>query len=246
MVDTLPEGMMGQYGQSLRKRGKFDRAVYYRRPKVDRGGDPMQHPGWITFGSRTQMEHFIGRGFEPLLEYGVIPANDPVLRDEDGQPAPLRSPWYPILAHPKGPSEFPLDQITTFRWYIPRECPNPEAKFPQLQGHKVTHYPCPECQRPPFIAVDELGGIVHLARHLRVSHDWDRISLLAYGDRVGIDFNVVYGDLKETFDFTFGEASEIVGCDECDYIPAEGKSAQKALRMHKLGAHKPMVVETVG
>ena len=132
-VETLPDTMLNQYGQSLRKRGKFDKAMYYRRPKVDRGGNPMENPGWIVVDSRGQLEQFQIRGFEPLFEYGVIPNMDPELRDEDGQPAPLRSPWYPILAHPKGPSEFPVEQVATYRWYIPRECPNPKAKFPQLQ-----------------------------------------------------------------------------------------------------------------
>ena len=228
--------------------GKYDRAMYYRRPKTNRGGVPLEQADWIVIGSRTQMEHMMLRGFEPLLNYGYIPSADPELRDDDGNAAPLRSPWYPILAHPKGPSEFPADQVLTFRWYKPEECPNPKARFPQLSGHKVTEFPCPECSRI-FYGVDDLGkGIRGLATHLRLGHEWNREAMLSYGSQVGIDFNVIYGDLKKTYEFTGNDAGtdEALSCDECDYVaPSDAKYPLKSLRMHKLGAHKPLEVETV-
>lgn len=237
-------------GPGLRGRGgKYDRAMYYRRPATMRNGTPLEQAGWIVMGSRTNMEQMMLRGFQPLMDYGYIPSADPELRDDDGTPAPLRSPWYPILAHPKGPSEFPADQVLIFRWYKPEECPNPKAKFPQLSGHKVTEFPCPECSRTLY-GIDDMGhGIRGLARHLRNAHEWDRPSTLAYGQQVGIDFNVVYGDLRKTIEFNADEtgSDEVLSCDECEYVaPTDAKYPLKSLRMHKLGAHKPMVVEVVG
>lgn len=236
-------------GGALRGRGgKYDRAMYYKRPETSRSGQKLEHAGWVVIGSRTHMENMMVRGFTPLLDYGYIPYVDPELKDDDGQPAPLRSPWYPILAHPKGPSEFPAEQVLTLRWYVPAECPNPKAVFPQLKGHKVTNYPCPECSRH-FAGIDDLGvGIRGLATHLRLRHDWDRPSMLAYGERVGIDFNVVYGDLKQVFEFAGGEAGgELYSCDECDYVaPADSKRPEASLRMHRMNAHKELEVTNVG
>ena len=228
--------------QGLTRGGKMDRAMYYRRP------DKGQHKRWIVIDSRTMLESFQMRGFVPLFDYGYIPYNDPdMVDDKGGHTVPLSSPWKPILQHPKGPSEFPVEQVISSRWYIPEECPWPAAKFPQLSGNKVTHYPCPECDRFPFQAVNDIGGIQHLSTHLRLSHDWDRISIMKYGERMGIDFDVVYGDLKQTYDFTGGETAEDVAtCDDCEYVTAPGKSAAKALRMHKMSAHKPLEVATVG
>ena len=138
--------------------------------------------------------------------------------------------------------------MMTLRWYIPEECPNPKAKFPQLGGHKVTHYPCPEWDRPAFIAVDGLGGIEHLARHLRIVHDWDRPSLMKYGEKVGLDFDVVYGDLKKTYDFSVdAEEPDALACDECDFVVRpDSKNAEGSLRFHKMKAHKPLEMSSVG
>lgn len=223
------------------KRGKYDKAAYFRRPDIG------QYANWIVTGSYTHREAKEVRGFVLLRKYGFIPNVDPILKDDDGNPAPLRSPWYPILAHPDGPAEFPLSQIATFRWYIPEECPHPGARFPQLGGHKVTHYPCPECDRPPFFALDGLGGVEHLARHLRLIHDWDRPSLMKYGEKVGLDFDVVYGDLKKTYDFDAPTVeSTPLSCDECNFVVRDdSKNAAASLRFHKQSAHKPLEVETV-
>lgn len=240
------ESSKAQY--SLRGRGgKYDRAMYYRRPSVDRVGRPLEQAGWIVIGSRTHQENMQLRGFEPLHQFGYIPSADPELRDDDGKPAPLRSPWYPILAHPDGPKVFPAEQVLTFRWYNADECPNPNAKFPQLGGHKVTRYPCPECTRI-FDGIDDMGvGIRGLATHLRLMHRWDRPSTLEYGKQVGIDFNVVYGDLKETFEFSAEGSEDVLSCDECDYVvTGDSKNPKASLRMHKMSAHKPLEVSSVG
>ena len=233
--------MVQETGFRTQRRGKFDKAMYFRRPQTT-----VQRKGWIVTASRTHRDTYELMGFEPLMKYGVLPNDDPELRNEEGKPVPLRSPWYPILTHPDGPKEFPVAQVMTFRWYVPEECPNPKAKFPQLQGHKVTHYPCPECERPAFIAIDGLGGIEHLARHLRIVHDWDRPSLMKYGEKVGLDFDVVYGDLKKTYDFSLESEVEVLSCDECDFVVREdSKDKQASLRFHKMKAHKPLEVETV-
>ena len=229
--------------------GKYDRAMYYRRPQADRQGTPLEQAGWIVVGSRTHLENMMVRGFEPLMKYGYIPYVDPERTDADGNSEPLRSPWYPILAHPSGPAEFPYDQVLTLRWYDPEVCPNPKAKFPQLTGHKVTEYPCPECSRVLY-SLDGLGtGIRGLATHLRLRHEWDRPSMLSYGERVGIDFNVVYGDLKKVHEFSVAseEPDQVLSCDECDYVvPEDSGNPGAALRMHKRHNHKPLEVATVG
>lgn len=227
----------------LRRGGKYDRAMYYRRPRSG------EHAGWIVIDSRTMLESFQMRGFEPLFKYGYIPYADPDLVDDKGNNTlPLQSVWKPILAHPDGPSEFPLEQVVSEKWYIPDNCPVKGAKFPQLQGHKITHYPCPECERY-FQAVDGIGGVFGLSQHLRLGHDWDRMTIIKYGEKVGIDFDAVYGDLKESFDFTNeAEPAPVAeGCDECDFAPpADSKNPAAAVRMHKMHAHKPIEVEVVG
>ena len=162
--------------------GRREKEIYYRRPM--RG----QQAGWIIWGgsrSGTILQDFIRRGFQPLYDYGE-------LRHD------LDTPWRQILEHPNGPAEFPVDQVITLRWYT--DPPIEGVKFPQLQGHKVKEYKCPECDRDSFIAVDGLGGIEHLARHLRLMHDWDRQSLTTYGKQVGIDFDAIYTSAEWSFD----------------------------------------------
>jgi hypothetical protein len=213
-----------------RRGGKYDTVLYYKRPNKG------WHPGWIVTGSRSSLESFMIRGFTPLWEFGTIPA------PQEGE---SWNEWQHILKHPKGASQFPAEQVMELRWYIPENNPLPGLKWPQLQGHKVVHYPCPECERE-FVMIDGAGGPVHLARHLNMIHKWDRTSLTTYGDRVGINFNESFSSLKKAYEFGIEEDGLAnVGCDECDYVPAAGKSAEKAVRMHKLSAHKPLEVETV-
>ena len=101
--------------------------------------------------------------------------------------------WRRILEHPEGPSEFPVEQIVTFRWYRPELCPVEGVYFPQLQGKKVREYRCPDCKRPAFIDVEGevAGGVTSLAQHLRIMHGWDRPSIMIYGEHVGIDFQKI-------------------------------------------------------
>ncbi len=176
-------------------------AVYYRKPD-----------GWIDWGGYDDaLQHFNERGFQALYpKYGRISA---LLKDEEGEDYPdPASVWGPILRHPDGPAEFPIEQIITLRWYQDADCPVPGTRFPQLRGVKVTEYLCPQCKRAPFIsAVDEHGaavissdGVTGLANHLQIMHGWDRASLNSYGERTGIDFNRV-GTAKSVRELGFDD-----------------------------------------
>lgn len=176
-------------------RNMGDQVMYYRRPLYDQYGNKAENAGWITWGdttSGTKARDYMIRGFELLRKYGVInTAANEKLADEEKIDANLRV-WAPILRHPDGPGEFPLDQVLTLKWYRPEFCPIPGVVFPQLEGQKVREYRCPECTRPPFVDdIAGVGGIRALAGHLRIMHKWDRTNLMAYGDRIGVDFNKV-------------------------------------------------------
>src|SRR3990167_4806031 len=229
---------MADFTPQLGRGGKFDRAMYYRRP--DKGEDKR----WIVIGSRTHLEQMMERGFEPLRAVGYISAPDP--EEWFTEHGFDWSPWATILMQKGGPDLFPADQVLAYRWYRAEDCPVPGVQWKQLSGNKITHYKCPECpERPPFPAVDGVGGIDALARHLKLHHSWDRISLVKYGEKVGIDFDAIYSNVTESFEFEVGK--EVEGCDECDYVPpGDSKNPKAALRMHKMGAHKPLEVAEVG
>lgn len=174
--------------------GQGDQIIYYRRPRKG------ENAGWITYGdslSGSKYRDFVRRGFEPLEKYGYI---NTYARDRaafgDGKTAPAeagwtteRYIWEQILSHPDGPAEFPVEQLLTFRWYRPENVPVPGVSFPQLKGVKVKEFRCPErCGRAPFVDVDGAGGARALANHLRITHGWDIPSLMAYGERIGVDF----------------------------------------------------------
>jgi hypothetical protein len=166
-----------------------DQVIYYRRPNEG------ENAGWITWGdsaSGTKLRDFGVRGFQPLYKYGVINSKKNQQYAEEHGISPDKSVWIPILTHPDGPAEFPLEQIMTLRWYRPENCPIEGVVWPQLTGVKIKEYRCPECKRPPFINnADGVGAVYGLGNHLRIMHGWDRVALMAYGDRIGIDFNAV-------------------------------------------------------
>lgn len=172
-----------------------DQVIYYRRPEFDRDGNRAENAGWITWGdstSGTKLRDFQVRGMTPLFKYGVINSKANQKYAEEHDISPDKSVWVPILRHPDGPAEFPIDQVLTLRWYRPENCPVPGTVFPQLSGVKVKEYRCPECKRPPFVDNhDGVGAVYGLATHLRIMHGWDRVALMAYGDRIGVDFNSV-------------------------------------------------------
>lgn len=214
-------------------RGKFKRHIYYRRP------DEGEQRRWIVWAGRQDVENMSLRGFEPLWDYGLLPENDP-----SGEPE--SNPWRHILTSPGGPEEFPVEQVMVLRWYKEEDCPVPGIKFPQLSGHKVKEYQCPECNRSPFAAFDGLGGVDPLGRHLRLIHTWDRASLVKYGEKVGIDFDAIYSHVEKTIEFSVTaespkepeetpEDSIVVGEFECScgWEPkSNAKRPATALRMH--------------
>jgi hypothetical protein len=221
--------------QVIRTRNpKYEKAMYFRRPR-----DWENHPGWIvTAGTNAgRVESYMWRGFEPLHKYGHIEGS------EAGG-----NPWQQILEHPDGPAEFPAEQVMVLRWYKEKDCPVPGVKFPQLQGHKIVEYKCPECKREPFAAIDGEGGVEPLAFHLRVRHAWDRASLVRYGEKVGIDFDAIYSHVQETIEFELGEKETGEhDCPECDWKPKDSaKRPDVALRFHQKAEHSPLEVEAVG
>lgn len=231
------------YQAAMGKGGKYETHLYYRRP--DRG----EHRRWIVVGMRSALEDMSLRGFEPLFKYGRLEKPEAATAREQGKDVYVWDQWRPILQHPDGPAEFPAEQVMTLRWY--KECPVPGTVFPQLAGHKLKERQCPECTRAPFLAIDGLGGVEALGRHLRLIHSWDRASLVKYGERVGIDFDAIYSNIEEDIDFdTVAQEAKpppeepsdgIVAefdCDECDWKPKpRAKSRGQALIMHKRHAH---------
>jgi len=222
---------------------KWARSGYYRTPG-----------GWVTVNEYAgeALMKFLNRGFQWIGgKYGDVTR---YLDVERRQPDPAGI-WGPILRHPDGAAEFPTDQIITYRWYRQDVCPVP-VKWPQLRGVKILEYQCPQCSRAPFIsALNQDGtsatrsdGIMGLGTHLQVIHSWDRLSLMSYGERVGIDFNAVgkaqtvveydyeEPEVQEEPDFTVEPAvkdPEWPVC-ECGYIPRQdSKSPHASLATHQ-------------
>lgn len=231
------------YGRSAGK-GKADEVIYWRTPM-----SRQVHPGWITWNdsvSGTKMRDFSIRGFEPLWKYGRINGKawerEVDRRSELGEEVSYAERiWGPILRHLDGPAEFPLEQIIGLRWYRPEDCPIPNVHFPQLDGQKVKEYRCPQCQnRPPFIDVNGVGGVTDLANHLQIMHEWKRESLMAYGDRVGIDFNKIDAVDQPIQEYVVGTPEDESGNSgapsscRCGWlVPPDSKNPQQSLIMHQ-------------
>lgn len=226
--------------------GAGDQIIYYRRAR--RG----EHPGWIVWGdslSGSKLRDYVRRGFEPLMQYGVInsPARDRRAFSNEPEPGMTTEKyvWEAILTHPDGPAEFPVEQVITYGWHRPEKCPIPDAYFPQLVGKKVTEYTCPERCGRKFIGLDGVGGVGTLRTHLRVMHGWDQSNLQAYGTRMGIDFNK--GDVDDLLvnDVVYGGAAvEALSCEKCG---EEFNGAMAAARRAKHVKNHPVAeIVTVG
>lgn len=212
-------------------RGQGDRVIYYRKPN-----------GWITYGdsvSGTKLRDFVARGFEPLMQYGYINTQGRDNRrfgtanqEREAGMTEGKYIWEQILSHPDGPAEFPLEQVIAMRWYRPENCPVEDAYFPQLAGKKIREYNCPEqCGRAPFVDIEGAGGMSGLRTHLRIMHGWDQANLLAYGERVGIDFT--HPDVVEApvHDFE-ADAGPVLTCEECGK-EFSGGAAKARLTRHR-------------
>lgn len=225
-----------------------ERVMYYRKS----GG---LEDGWIVWGdteSGTKLRDRTILGFQLLHKYGVITG---FLDKAQEEPDPA-SVWGPILRHPDGPSEFPVDQIVAYRWHT--DPPVKGVRFPQLQGMKITQYQCPECSRAPFAELkrgDEviLSAIQSLGNHLAIMHKWDRLALLRWGDRVGIDFDSVdarkvipydYEEVGPEIENVVVETKTSTDCPKCDWKQkANVKKPTFALRAHLQAAHpEPVAV----
>lgn len=238
---------MTDYGENLTGSmgtGKRDeRVIYYRKS----GG---LEDGWIVWGdseSGTKLRDATIRGMQPLFKYGAITC---FLDKAQKEPDPAGI-WGPILRHPDGPAEFPIEQIVAFRWHT--DPPVSGVRFPQLQGTKITQYQCPECSRAPFGELkrgDEviLSAIQSLGNHLTIMHKWDRLALLRWGDRVGIDFDAI--DARKVIPYEYEEPEPGVedfqvetkgsnlDCPKCDWKPkVNAKKPAFALQAHLRAAH---------
>ncbi len=233
--------------------------VYYRRPFLTRDGDPAENAGWITWGdslSGTKRRDYETRGFTLLTKYGKINSlarekslENRILEGEAMTPRQYQADyiWGPILRHPDGPAEFPVDQIMALRWFEPNNCPikdvNPAELFPQLRGHKVKLYRCPQCNRS-FPEVDGSGASMPLANHLRIMHDWDMTNILNYGERIGINFAHMEASGNKPQEMTFGEAEAVdsLSCPDCEE-KFGGKMAKAHLAMHQKREHPAFEME---
>ena len=136
-------------------------------------------------------------GWRPLEKFGFI-------GQRDGAPDPL-GPWQKILEHRDGPKLFPVDQLMEFGWFDPDRVPVQGVHFPQLKGMKIPLYPCPECNDRDFVKP------IHLARHCRNAHSYDRKDIQDLAEQLGVDLvrEMYAGKQKlRVYDYTEGAESE--------------------------------------
>ena len=173
-----------------------------------------------------------------MWQFGHLPSDNAHWED---------SPWKPILLHPDGPSEFPVDQILTLRWFEEENCPVPGTKFPQLAGHQVKKWPCVEhgCDRSFFSFDDDGEGPPKLAEHLRIMHRWGVQDVIALGDRLGVNFDQLYRGMGQPVDIDLAATPEVTyNCPDCDWRPKpDAKKPDIALQAHARAVHPPLVVE---
>lgn len=189
----MDPALLGQLFGGIVNPNRYEKVIYYRKPQEwvnpRHPGQPRENlePGWICWGDSqaTIQLQKLAQGYFPLPEFGFI-------RDSDPHFDPT-NPFAIILAHPHGPAQFPADQVIAYRWYEPRNLPLPtdrpcprcgrthRIRFPQLKGVKIRIFSCPECTRRTF------HDAVHLMRHLRNTHEYDRAEVLALAKEMGID-----------------------------------------------------------
>lgn len=200
---------------------RSERVCYYRTPKIRVDGQAHTQAGWIGWDQTQQNIQLqkIGRGYIPLRQYGFIEAKP---KDEypDG-PYEMYGPWGQLLSNPEGVKELPADQIIAYFWYdenvlrnslngnIPPtlRVKNGLVMWPQLKGMNLKVYACPECGHIRF------NEAIHLARHLRLWHDYDRADIIAFGKENGVDFSTQVirgGKVFQGYSFENVEPSEFI------------------------------------
>jgi hypothetical protein len=211
-------------------RVRSERVCYYRTPQRTPDGTRHLQAGWITSGDTQQSVKIsmIARGYLPLMNgneyrYGFIEAK----HKDDAPDGPFEKwgGWGVILSQPGGMSEFPKDQILTYHWYdaerlrrslngsLPPNVPvrNGQVLWPQLTGENLVIFSCPECSDWRHLKA------VHLARHLRVWHDYDQADILAFGQQYGVDFSAELnrqGGVLQTLTFESAPEEEAAAEDE--------------------------------
>lgn len=194
------------------------KVIYAKRPMKDGNtGKPISMPGWVTWtddDTRTgELWRKTALGWRFFKQLGY-------LGQRDGSPDPL-GPWQKILEHKDGPALFPVDQLIEFGWYDPSRVPVEGVRFPQLKGLKIPLYPCPECNDRDFVKP------IHLARHCRNAHSYDRKDIQDLADQLGIDLvREMYAGKEKmrTFDYTEDEV------EPEPEVPAEYEVEKVALR----------------
>lgn len=201
LLDSVPPEALMEIAENMLGNKRTDEAVIYYRKPLMANGKPHSEAGWICWSDSQagkQLDLW-KKGWQPLNKYGEIR----VKKSENQPDGPFDryGPWGPILCHPDGPGEFPVDQILTFRWYDPERCPVPSARFPQLrewlaEGHEIDEYDCPECTLARY------AKPVYLARHLRIAHNYERHEIIALGKEMNVDFSkelVRNGRVRRTY-----------------------------------------------
>lgn len=191
---------------------RSERVMYYRSPMTQVDGSPYMQAGWICWGDTNDQAQLqkLRRGFVPMERYGLI---EPKRKNDDADGAfEMYGHWGPILSQASGIHEFPKDQILAYHWYdearlraslrgnLPPTLTVQQGivRWPQLQGESIKIYVCPECANQRY------NVAVHLARHLRVWHDYDRQDVIAFCQENNIDLNDhVSGQGRVVKDFIF-------------------------------------------
>lgn len=177
-------------------RRRSERVCYYRTPQNRPDGGKHAQAGWIGWGDTQDSAKLskISRGYIPLEQYGYLQTKS---RDSDPDgPFDRHGPWGPLLSTGNGVRELPKDQILAYHWYdaerlrqsLQGEIPSTlrvrgnQVLWPQLEGIDLRVFACPECTDQRWLEA------VHLMRHVRLWHDYDRADVIAFGQQYGIDF----------------------------------------------------------
>ena len=232
-VAMLDPGVLQKLFGTQRDGSKEEKVIYYKAPEITVMGKPYANASWIDWGDSQSSKRMvmIERGWIPLTKFG--PVRDSLF------------PWVTILMHPDGPAMFPVEQLLSQRWWnrdiLKAQWPaeprtyygtptmpsgfTPERLFKQLAGVQIVEYQCPQCTdrtvRTPM----------GLFQHLSITHDWDTKDIFTYGEKAGIDFEIVFNK-RSKIDFTFGsddsvdeEDPEPVGFEVTTIGGADGRTA---------------------
>ena len=215
----IAQGMMTNQGGN-----RSERVCYYRTPMKKPNGQRHEQGGWIGWDQTQESIQLrkVMRGYIPLQQYGLVDRE----RDPDGV-FERYGPWGRLLTNPDGIKELPASQIIAYFWYdadvlrdslqgsIPPtlKVKNGMVLWPQLKGMNLRVFVCPECTNKRY------NEPIHLARHLRNWHDYDRQDIMAFGKEQGVDFATEFtegGGIKRNYSFNDDEEEYVVAEEEED------------------------------